>query len=57
LIIEGVGRVNSMEDIAMTCMNMCSIELAIVDVLTTKPLLYQFALQTIKFIENKKTQT
>jgi hypothetical protein len=55
LIIKGVGRVNSMEDIAMTCMNMCGVQLAIVEVSTTKPLLYQFALKMIKFIENKKT--
>jgi hypothetical protein len=54
-IIKGVGRVNSMEDVAMTCANMCGVQLAIVDVSTTKPLLYQFALKMIKFIENKKT--
>jgi hypothetical protein len=54
LIIKGVGRVNSMEDVAMTCANICSVQLAIIDVLTTKPLLYQFALKMIKFIENKK---
>ncbi len=51
-IIEGVGRVNSMEDMAMTCANMCGMQLAIVDVSTTKSLLYQFALKMIKFIEN-----
>jgi hypothetical protein len=53
-IIKGV-RVNSMEDVAMTCANMCSIQLAIVDILTTKPLLYQFTLKMIEFIKNKKT--
>jgi hypothetical protein len=57
LIIKGVGRVNSMEDVAMTCANMCGVQLAIVDVSTTKPLLYQFALKMINFIENKKTRT
>jgi hypothetical protein len=46
-----------MEDVAMTCAKMCGVQLAIVDVLTTKPLLYQFALKMIKFIENKKTRT
>jgi hypothetical protein len=56
LIIEGVGRVNSMEDIAMTCANMCGVHLAIVDIMTTKPLLYQFAQKMIKFIENKKLE-
>jgi hypothetical protein len=55
--MEGVGRVNSMEDVAMTCTNMCGMQLAIVDISTTKPLLYQFALKMIKFIENKKTRT
>jgi hypothetical protein len=54
-IIKGVGRVNSMEDVAMTCANMCGVQLAIIDVSTTKLLLYQFALKMIKFIENKKT--
>jgi hypothetical protein len=56
LIIEGVGRVNSMEDVAMTCTNMCGVQLAIIDVSTTKPLLYQFALKMIKFTENKKLE-
>jgi hypothetical protein len=56
-IIEGVGRVNTMEDVAMTCANMCGVQLAIVDVSTNKPLLYQFALKMIKFIENKNTRT
>jgi hypothetical protein len=55
-IIKGVGRVNSMEDVAMTCANMCGVQLAIIDVSTTKPLLYQFALKMIKFIENKKLE-
>ena len=52
-IIEGVGRVNTMEDVAMTCANMCGVQLAIINVSTNKPLLYQFALKMIKFIENK----
>jgi hypothetical protein len=54
-IIKRVSRVNPMEDVAMTCANMCGMQLAIIDVLTTKPLLYQFALKMIKFIESKKT--
>jgi hypothetical protein len=53
-IIKGVSRVNSMEDVAMTCANMSCVQLAIINVSTTKPLLYQFALKMIKFIENKK---
>ncbi len=55
-IIKGVGRIKSIEDVAMTCANMCGVQLAIVDVKTNKPLLFQFALKVIKFIENKKTR-
>jgi hypothetical protein len=55
-IIEGVGRVNSIEDVAMTCANMCGVQLAIVNVTTSKPLLFQFALKVIRLIENKKTR-
>jgi hypothetical protein len=55
LIIKGVGRVNSVDDVAMTWANMCGVQLAIIDVSTTKPLLYQFALKMIKLIKNKKT--
>ncbi len=36
---------------------MCRVQLAIVDVSKSKPLLYQFAWKIIKFIENKKTKT
>jgi hypothetical protein len=44
-----------MEDVCMTCANMCGVQLAIVDVSKfTKPLLYQFAWKIIMFIENKK---
>ncbi len=42
-MIEGVGCVNSMEEVAMTCANMCGIQLAMVDIAAGKPLLYQFA--------------
>ncbi len=56
-IIEGVGRVNSIEDVAMTCANMCGVQLAIIDVTTNKPLLFQFALKVIRFIENKKQES
>jgi hypothetical protein len=55
-MIEGVGRVNSMEDIAMTCANICGLQLAITDVSGGKPLLYQFTWKVIRFIENKKTK-
>ena len=56
-MIEGVGRITSMNDVAMTCANVCGVQLAIVDVSTSKPILYQFAWKLIKFIENKKTKT
>jgi hypothetical protein len=39
---NGVGQVDSMEDVAMTCMNICGMQLAIIYVLTSKPLLYRF---------------
>jgi hypothetical protein len=53
-VIKGVGRITSMNDVAMTCTNVCGVQLAIVDVSTSKPILYQFAWKLIKFIENKK---
>jgi hypothetical protein len=54
LMIEGVGRVNSMEEVAMTCANMCDVQLAMVDIAAGKPLFYQFAWKIIRFIKNKK---
>jgi hypothetical protein len=42
-VIEGVKRITSMNDVAMTCANVCGVQLAIVDVSTSKPILYQFA--------------
>ncbi len=36
---------------------MCGVQIAIVDVSKSKPLLYQFAWKIIKFIENKKMKT
>jgi hypothetical protein len=56
-IIKGVGGINSMEDVCMTCANMCGVQLAIVDVSKSKPLLYQFDWKIIKFIKIKKTKT
>jgi hypothetical protein len=41
--IEGIGKINMMEDVAMTCTNICGVQLAIVDISLGKPLLYQFA--------------
>jgi hypothetical protein len=53
-IIEGVGRINTMENVCMTCANMCGVMLGIVDVTNSKPLLYQVAWKFIKLIEKKK---
>ena len=38
-MIEGVGRVNNMEEAAMTCANMCGIQLAMIDMAAGKPIL------------------
>ncbi len=51
LMIKGVSRVNSMEEVAMTCVNMCGVQLAMVNITAGKPLLYQFAWKIIRFIE------
>jgi hypothetical protein len=51
--IEGIGKINMMEDVAMTCANICGVQLAIVDISLGKPLLYQFVWKLIKFIKNK----
>ncbi len=53
-VIKGVGRIESMDDISRTCANICGVILTIVDVSTTKPLLYQVTYKFIKIIENKK---
>jgi hypothetical protein len=55
-VIEGVGRIESMDDVSRTCANICGVILAVVDVSAKKPLLYQVAYKFIQFIENKKTQ-
>jgi hypothetical protein len=39
-IIKGVRQINLMEDVCMTCTNMCGEQLMIVDVLRSKALLY-----------------
>jgi hypothetical protein len=46
-----------MEDVCMTCANMCGVKLVIVDDSKSKPLLYQLAWKFIKIIKNKKTKT
>jgi hypothetical protein len=56
LMIKGVGHVNTMDNAAMTCTNICGVQLAIVDVSAGKPLLYQSAWKVIKFIKNKNTK-
>jgi hypothetical protein len=42
-LIEGVGRVNNMEEVLMTCANICGVQLAMINITTGKPLLFQFA--------------
>jgi hypothetical protein len=56
-MIKGVGHVNTMEEVAMRCANICGIQLAMADILAGKPLLYQFAWKMIHLIENEKTKT
>jgi hypothetical protein len=53
-LIEGIGKINSMDIIAKTYANICGIQLAIVDITAGKPLLYQYAWKMIRFIENKQ---
>jgi len=53
-LIEGIGQVNSMEEVAMTCTNICGVQLAMVDIMVGKPLLFQMAWKVIRFIKNKK---
>jgi hypothetical protein len=56
LMIKGVGRINLMEDVTMTCANICGMQITIVNVASAKPILYQFVIRLIKFIENKKNE-
>jgi hypothetical protein len=49
-LLEGIGKVNNMEDVAMTCANICGMQLAIINVAEEKPLLYQYAYEMIRFI-------
>ena len=56
-LIEGIGRVNNMEEVAMTCANICGVQLAMIDITAGKPLLFQFAWKVIRLIENKKMKT
>ena len=53
-LIEGVGSVNNMDEVAMTCANICGVQLAMIDITASKPLLFQFAWKAIRFIKNKK---
>jgi hypothetical protein len=51
--IKGIGKINTMDDVAMTCANICGVQLAIVDISPGKLLFYQLAWKLVKFIENK----
>ena len=46
-LIEGVRRVDTMEEVAMTCANICGVQLATIDITAGKPLLYQLAWKAI----------
>ena len=46
-LIEGIGRVNNMDEVAMTCANICGVQLAMVDITAGKPLLFQMAWKVI----------
>jgi len=46
-----------MEEVAMTCANICGVQLAMIDITAGKPLLFQLAWKVIRLIENKKTKT
>jgi hypothetical protein len=46
-----------MEDVAMMCANICGMQIAIINVVSAKLLLYQFAIKLIIIIKNKKTKT
>jgi hypothetical protein len=39
-LIKGIGKINSMDNVAKTCANICGIQLAIVDITAGKLLLY-----------------
>ncbi len=56
-VIKGFGCIDTMDDVCLTCANMCRVMLAIVDVTKSKPLLYKVAWKFIKLIENKKMKT
>jgi hypothetical protein len=52
-LIEGIGKINSMDNIVKTCANICGVQLAIINITAGKSLLYQYAWKRIHFIENK----
>ncbi len=52
-LIEGIGKINYMDDVVKTCANICGVQLAIVNITAGKPLLYQYAWKMIRFIEIK----
>jgi hypothetical protein len=52
-LIKGIGKINSMNNFAKMCANICGVQLAIINITVGKPLLYQYAWKMIRFIENK----
>jgi hypothetical protein len=53
-LIKGIGKIDSMDEVAKTCANICGIQHAIVNITAGKPLLYQYAWKMIRFIDNKQ---
>ena len=51
--IKGIGWINIMDDVAIPTANICGMQLAVVDTSAEKPILYQLAWKSLKFIENK----
>ena len=52
--IKGIGQITTMDNIAMTAVNIFGMKMGIVDTSLDKPLLYQFAWMMLKFVESKK---
>ncbi len=56
-LIEGIGQVNNMNQVAMTCANIRGVQLSMANITAGKPLVFQFAWKIIRFIKKKKKKT
>jgi hypothetical protein len=52
--IKRIGRITTMDYVAMIATNICGVQMVSVDTSPQKPLLYQFAWKMLKYVENKK---